>query len=307
MGALGAAASGQWSSLRAQQRFPSQDISWLIFQAPGGSIDTTARIIQPYLEKHGIKTALDYVLGAGGRVARTKLFTAKPDGYLMMTESAPGGIIDEIVGRAGYKTSEFVPIYGWSVMGWQLCVRKESPIHSFQDFVSECKKRRVVVATIGRGGSSHVQLAILQKDLNLPFGMVHFEGSGKVYPAVLGGHVDVAIAGPSSGSRMRESLRFLCVTGETREKSLPDVPTLKELGFASTSVEQIWYAETSPKVPAERVQILAAAFEKAFQDKTLFEQMEKAGEFLDLLTRPQIEALLKKEIQVVERYKDMLT
>jgi tripartite-type tricarboxylate transporter receptor subunit TctC len=70
--ALGVGAAGTIgqlaSSARAQEKFPAHDINWIIYQAPGGSIDTTARVIQPYLEKHGVKTNLDYVLGAGGRV-----------------------------------------------------------------------------------------------------------------------------------------------------------------------------------------------------------------------------------------------
>ncbi len=305
--ALGITTAGAVVSPAAgQQRFPAQEVNWLIFQAPGGSIDTTARIIQPHLEKAGVKTSLDYVLGAGGRVARTKLFTARPEGYVMMTESAPGGAIDEIIGRASYKARDFIPIFGWSVISWQLCVNKDSPIRTFQDFVAECKKRRVVVGTIGRGGSSHIQLAAIQKELDLPMGLVHFEGSGKAYPAVMGGHVDVAISGPASGSRMRDSLHFLCVTGEQREKALPDTPTLKELGFPVTPIDQIWYAMTTPKVPDDRVQILASAFEKAFADKTLWEQMEKAGEFVRLLNRQQIDAMLSKQTSAIEKYKDLL-
>src|SRR5437764_3558992 len=112
--ALGVTAAGAvgpiGGSVHAQEKFPARDVSWLIYQAPGGSIDTTARVIQPFLEKQGVKTSLDYVLGAGGRVARTKLFTAKPDGHMMMSESAPGAAIDEVIGRAGYKASEFTPI-----------------------------------------------------------------------------------------------------------------------------------------------------------------------------------------------------
>jgi tripartite-type tricarboxylate transporter receptor subunit TctC len=141
------------------QAFPAHDVNWLIYQAPGGSIDTTARVMQPFLEKTGVKTNLDYVLGAGGRVARTKLFTARPDGYMMMSESAPGAAVDEVIGRTSYKASSFIPVFGWSVVSWQVCVAKDSPIRTFQNFIDECKKRRVVVATIGRGGSSHIQLA----------------------------------------------------------------------------------------------------------------------------------------------------
>ena len=234
------------------------------------------------------------------------LHTARPDGYLMMTESAPGGAIDEVIGRAGYKASDFIAIYGWSVVSWQLCVKKDSPIQTFQQFVDECKKRRVVVGTIGRSGSSHIQLAALQKELNLPFGMVHFEGSGKAYPAVMGGHVDAAISGPGSGSRMRESLHFLAVTGEEREKALPEVPTLTELGFRVTPIDQIWYAMATPKVPDDRIAALSSAFAKAFEDKTLWEQMQKAGEYLKLLTRPQVEAMVGKQAEVIEKYKDLL-
>src|SRR5436305_10321689 len=43
----------------AQEHFPAREINWLIYQAPGGSIDTTARIIAPYLEKAGVKTTLE--------------------------------------------------------------------------------------------------------------------------------------------------------------------------------------------------------------------------------------------------------
>ena len=68
---VGVAGSVFGSRASAQEKFPARDISWIIYQAPGGSIDTTARVIQPYLEKQGIKTNLDYVIGAGGRVART--------------------------------------------------------------------------------------------------------------------------------------------------------------------------------------------------------------------------------------------
>jgi tripartite-type tricarboxylate transporter receptor subunit TctC len=137
--AAGPLAFAPLASQAQAQAFPAHDVNWLIYQAPGGSIDTTARVMQPFLEKNGVKTSLDYVLGAGGRVARTKLFTARPDGYMMMSESAPGAAVDEVIGRTSYKASSFVPVFGWSVVSWQLCVAKDSPIRTFQNFVDECK------------------------------------------------------------------------------------------------------------------------------------------------------------------------
>src|SRR5258708_17244592 len=178
--ALGAAAAGSSAQLTpsavAQEKFPAREINWIIYQEPGGSIDTTARVIQPYLEKQGVKTSLDYVLGAGGRVARTKLYTARPDGYVMMTESAPGAAIDEVIGRAGYKASEFIAIFGWSVVSWQLCVKKDSPIQTFQQFVDECHKRRGVVGTIRGLGARHIPLAAFTEEMEPPFRMGGFQG-----------------------------------------------------------------------------------------------------------------------------------
>ena len=65
LGATAATSAGPLvSSAMAQEKFPAHEVNWIIYQAPGGSLDTTARIIQPYLEKAGVKTTLDYVLGA---------------------------------------------------------------------------------------------------------------------------------------------------------------------------------------------------------------------------------------------------
>jgi hypothetical protein len=62
----------------------------------------------------------------------------------------------------------------------------------------------------------------------------------------------------------------------------------------------------TPKVPDERIVILGNAFAKAFEDKMLWEQMEKVGEYLKLLTRPQIEVMVRKQSDVIEKYKDLL-
>jgi tripartite-type tricarboxylate transporter receptor subunit TctC len=87
---------------------------------------------------------------------------------------------------------------------------------------------------------------------------------------------------------------------------LPDVPTLRELGFNVTPIDQIWYAMATPKVPDDRIAILSNAFAKAFEDKMLWEQMEKVGEYIKVLTRAQIEDLVRKQAEFIDRYKDLL-
>ena len=96
------------------------------------------------------------------------------------------------------------------------------------------------------------------------------------------------------------------MTGAEREKALPDVPTLHELGFNATPIDQIWFAMTTPKVPEDRLAVLSNAFAQAFEDKMLWQQMEKVGEYLKLLTRAQVEDMVRKQAEVIDRYKDLL-
>jgi tripartite-type tricarboxylate transporter receptor subunit TctC len=106
---------------------------------------------------------------------------------------------------------------------------------------------------------------------------------------------------------MRDSLHFVGVTGEVRERALPDVPTLKEQGFAVTPIDQMWFAQTSPKTPQDRVDVLAGAFAKAFADKALFEQMAKAGEFPRLLSGAEVSKRVVQQTQVIEKFKDIFS
>ena len=72
-------------------------------------MDVSTRILQPFVERAGFKVRLVYAIGAAGRIARNRLFTARPDGYTIMTEVAPGAIIDELVYDVRYKAESFEP------------------------------------------------------------------------------------------------------------------------------------------------------------------------------------------------------
>ena len=303
-GATGAAAAGILPT--GGQAQGSQDLTWLIYQAPGGSVDLSTRTIQPWIEKAGFKIQLEYAQGGGGRVARTKLFSAKPDGKTIMTEVAPAAVVDEALFNVPYKAESFEPIFGWILNGFQYCVKKDSPIRTFADFVAETKKRRVTVATIGRGGAFHMHVVGMRSQLGLDFDIVHFDGSSPAYTAVIGGHIDVGGGGPGSGSRQADSLHFIGTSGTEREKALLDVPTIIEQGFKVTPVQQLYFANTSPGVPADRVAVLTKAFEAAFTDPDLVKKMEAAGDFLTLVSPEQIKALNVQQKELLMAVKDEL-
>jgi tripartite-type tricarboxylate transporter receptor subunit TctC len=124
---------------------------------------------------------------------------------------------------------------------------------------------------------------------------------------VLGNHIEVTIGGAGSGARNKETLDFLCVTNTEREYALPDVPTIGELGYKVDVLIRIWFAMTSPGVPEERLQILSAAFEQAFKDPTIKEQLAKAGVSPIVVPRNEIRPALVKFKESAIKFKDLMT
>jgi tripartite-type tricarboxylate transporter receptor subunit TctC len=290
----------------AQGRFPARDLTWLIYQSPGGSIDTTTRLIQPFLEARGFKSQLEYATGAGGRVARSKLFTNRADGHTIMTEVAPGVSVDVALFEVPYTARDFAPIYGWQSTGGQLNVKKDSPIRNMADFVAECRRRRVVVGSIGRGGAHHLQLLAMRRDLNIPFDIAHFNGSSAAYAQVIGGHIDASIGGPASGSRALDNLHIIGVFEPERARALPDHPTVAEQGLRVQLVAQLFFCSARSAVPADRRAALTAAFREAFKEPELVSRLERQGEFPLMLEPERITEILRAETALVEAFKDEL-
>jgi tripartite-type tricarboxylate transporter receptor subunit TctC len=282
--------------------YPEHDLRWIIYQSPGGLIDGSTRAIQPFLKKQGFGSTVDYVRGASGRIARTQLFRTQPDGLSIMTEASPEEVMGQVIYDAEYKVDQFQPVYGWFRNAFNICVLKDSPIKTFEDFIKQAKSRKVTIGTLGKGGPSHLQMAILNDKLGLKLQLVHFDGGAPAHTAVAGGHVEAAIGG-STSTQWAADLNFLVTFRDGRDPALPSLPTAKEQGYDITSINEVIYANAGPKVPADRIKKLADAFAKAFADPEAIAAQKKLGVF----PTPMDAAELRKSIQsmytLVSQYK----
>jgi tripartite-type tricarboxylate transporter receptor subunit TctC len=286
--------------------YPARELSWMVHQAPGGLIDSTTRIALPFLKQHGFGATIDYVSGASGRIARARLFNAKPDGHMIMTDTSPDEVLGELFYNGQYKVAEFQPVYGWYLNAFNLFAAKTSAIKNWQDFLNAIKSRRVTVATFGKGNASHLQLAILKKQLHLEnLQLVHFAGGAPAYAAALGGHVDVAM-GASTTAQRAQTINFLAVFNDKRDPALPDIPTVKELGHAVASVNQLVYVNAGPGVPKDRIAKLAEALEKTFSEPELIEQQKKLGIFISKIPAAEIIEVNKRVVALSNEFRSAL-
>jgi tripartite-type tricarboxylate transporter receptor subunit TctC len=287
--------------------FPTGPIKWICFQAAGGTADLTLRAAQPFLAAQGLKTQIDYVTGGGGTVARTEIYNAAPDGYTIMVDSAPNTALSEVVLKTAFKSAEIEPIFGWCIEGWQICTKKGSPVQTLKDLVALSQKRPIVAGSIGRGAASHLQLILLQQVLGIKMNIVHFSGSAQAYPQVIGGNIDIACTGPGSASRTADQLQFLCIFRQ-HEPALPSVLSATAQGYDVPSIDQIWYAQTAPKVPPDRLAKLEAVFKAACAGPDFAAAQAKIG----LLTveptpRERLRRILDEGYQLALKYEKELT
>ena len=171
--------------------------------------------------------------GASGRIARNKLFAAKPDGYTLMTEVAPGAVVDELVYygslqgrqlRTGLRLGA-IPAFSIASAATRRC--GPSPISWPRPGSAASPSPRSDAAARTICTSSRCA-----RRLGLTFDIVHFEGASPAYAALLGGHVDVGGGGPASGKRQAgDRLRFLGLTAEDARISAARCPHVEGAGL----------------------------------------------------------------------------
>jgi tripartite-type tricarboxylate transporter receptor subunit TctC len=303
--ALGAMAALTRNVSFAASTYPEHDLRWVIYQSPGGLIDGSTRALQPFLKQHGFPSTVDYVRGASGRIARTQLYRAHPDGLTIMTEASPEEVLGEVIYGAEYKVAEFQPVFGWFRNAFNICVLKNSPFKTFADLVNAAKSRKVTIGTLGKGGPSHLQMAILNKQFGLKLQLVHFDGASPAYAAVAGGHVDAAMGG-STSVQWSSTVNFLVVFRNGRDPALPEVPTAKECGYDIVPVNEVIYANAGPNVPADRIKKLSDAFAAAIADPAAVEAQKKLGIFVAPITPAELRQSIKSLYALVDEYKSDL-
>ena len=224
----------------AQSEYPNRPVTMVVPFPPGGVADITAR---PVAEAMGRflhqPVVVENKAGAGGGVGMQYVTRAKPDGYTVLLALSSISIIpeaDKVLGREPmYQLNQLVPVARFTADPTVLAVRADSPYKSVKDFVEAARKSpgAIPYGSSGNYGTMHVPMEILSQSAGTKLLHVPFTGAGPAIVALLGGQVEALSTGPSSvmGHVKGGKVRVLATWGDERHPALPDVPTLKELGY----------------------------------------------------------------------------
>jgi tripartite-type tricarboxylate transporter receptor subunit TctC len=282
----------------AQESYPSHAITIINAFPPGGANDIVTRplasAMEPILKQ---PVVVESKPGAAGQVGAQVVASAKPDGYTLLTHN--NGLsgyaeVDKLFGRP-VKTSrgDFVPLARIIADPIVLLVNEQQPYKELKEFIDSAKAHAgaLVFSSGGLYGASHLPLAYLEKATG-PLQLRHLPtaGGGPAIMAILGNNAQVTTQSVSAALPHIKAgkLRPLAVFSARRSKQLPDVPTLKELGY---DVEYyLWVGLFAPKATDQAiVTTLRSAIGKAVQSDQFKTGLGNAGQELDYLDGPDFQ------------------
>ena len=248
------------------QAYPTKPVQVVIPFAPGD----TDKMLRPFMDRMGEflpnPFILNYKPGAGGAVGAAFVANSAPDGYTIVGTS-PGSIV--VVPLANkdvkYSTESFEPIAALSLGGFMIVGSSKSPLKTLKELVDFSKKNpeKITYGTSGSMGITHLLAEIFTSEAGIKWTHIPYQGSSPAIVALLGGHVELAstAVGPAQAHIAAGTLRALAVFGDTRLRAFPNVPTLKELGYKTSSAGL--YGILAPKgTPKEVIDAIYGAAQK---------------------------------------------
>lgn len=257
LAALGLALTAAAGGASAQGAYPCKVVKIVSPYPPGGTTDILARLVAPGLAKElGSTVIVDNKGGASSNIGTEFVSGAPPDGCTLLLGNNTGIVIN----RNLYKlrldpVKSLTPIVEVASVPLVLYVNASESAKTVDQLSAAIKAApgKYSFASGGSGSPQHLMGEMLKLEMKLDMTHIPYRGQGPALQDVIAGQVPVAfetttaIASQlSSGGR----IRALATTGSTRSKNLPDVPTMKELGYANFVVEN-WYGIFAPaKTPA---------------------------------------------------------
>ena len=306
--ALACAAIAVALPVLSQDAFPSRPMRIVVPYAAGGATDFIARTVGDRLSKAlGQPVVVDNKAGAAGAIGAGEVARSKPDGYtLLMT------ITDsQINNTALYKTLAYDPrkdFVGISQVVRSPALISTHPgtgIKSIADLQARAAQGKVKLSygSWGIGGLGHLAGESLNRSLKA--GMVHVpqRGEGPVVTDLLSGTIDVGLSSVASAMQHVPSGKVvpLAVLGQHRSTTLPNVPTMTELGFKDPLFDSnVWIALLAPaKTPPAVVDRIAKEVNAIVRTPEVSEQFLSRGFELINSTPAQFATSFNAEFNVI--------
>ena len=264
------------------QEYPTRPVRMLVGYAPGGGMDTIARVLAPKLsEALGQQFVVENRPGASGGVAAEALAKSAPDGYVLMLAESGTLALPAVNPRVTFDPlRQFAPVGGVCMLPMAFVVNPDFPAKSTQELIAVLKANpgKYGYASPGVGSLQHLAFELFRRSAGVDALHVPYKGAAAMMPDIMSGQVPIGVIsalaamGPTRAGR----IRTLAVTSPQRLPSAPEWPTMAETlpGFsAAPNVFVVAPAGTSASV----IQRISGAIRAAITSRDVVETFGKQG------------------------------
>jgi tripartite-type tricarboxylate transporter receptor subunit TctC len=238
------------------QQYPVKPIRFIVTFPPGGTVDITARIVQPRLsESFGQPIVIDNRGGAGGVVGTEMAAKSAPDGYTFLF-TLSSHTINPLLYKLRYDVErDFDPVSLLVSVPQLIAAHPNAPAKTLRELVAAAKERSGVYsyASPGTGTPGHIAAELLKQRTGINIVHVPYKGGGPAVADTIAGQIPfLFLTAPAALSFTRSGkLRALAVTTRKRTPTAPEIPTVaQELNLPDYEVDS-WVAIFAPaKTPA---------------------------------------------------------
>ena len=295
--ASSAAALALAGAAAAQSSYPDKPITMIVPFPPGGVADTVARPVAEAMARELKQpVVVENRPGAGGALGIGIASRAPADGYTVLMSLSSISILpeaDKLLGRKpAYQLSQFRPIARFTADPTVFVVRADARWKTLNEFLADARKNPGAYnyGSSGNYGTMHVPMEMLKAEAGFRMTHIPYTGAGPAVVALLSGQVDAIASGPSTVAQQIQAgkLRALAHWGDHPLASLPDVPSLKQLGHPVRFAQ--WSALFVPAgTPENVIRRLRAVAAKVGADPNVRQVIAKAGSPIEYLDAPEFQ------------------
>ena len=299
---LGFAAAAMLSHPAAAQDYPAKPVTLVVSYAAGGNNDIRARQLGiPVASMLGKPVIVDNKPGASGNIGHDFVARAAADGYTLgIGAMGPLAVNAALYPKLPFDPlGAFVPVVLIEKSPLVLVTRVEKPFQNVKDVVAAAKARPGVltIGNAGAGGAHHLSAEMFAQTAGISLLPVPYKGGGPASTALLAGEIDLMFEQTYAALPSIQSgkTRALAVTSDKRLPSLPNVPTMAELGYPQATVSN-WLGLIAPKgTPPAIVKKLNEAFNQTLAMPELREKITDPGNVVGGGTPEEFAAFINGE------------
>lgn len=265
-------------SVAMAQEFPNRPIRVVVPYPPGGGTDNLIRLLVPSVSKTiGQPLLIENHAGGNTMIGTRLVAQAEPNGYTILAQSETDILGPLVKDRAYDPLQAFTGVVTQATAPIIMTVHPSIDARTLAELIALSKRSPGMLNFASSGVTSTTRLAaeLFKIETGANATAIPYKGTGASMTDSLAGTVQLLFGGISSVKQHAESgrLRPLAVTGPTRNRAMPAVPTFAELGFPGVDLLAAWMLFVPKGTPLPVVRKLNEHFVRTLKDPEMVAKM----------------------------------